>query len=270
MKIIKRSLKIFFTLLFFMVCATLSAQIAITNEMSHYDVSFPGQTVYGSIKIQNIGTKNERVSLYQKDYLYHADGSNIFGNPGLDARSNAKWVALSQNEVLIAPDKEVEIPYSIKIPSDATLKGAYWSLVMVQSVTNSVLNPDKPPENSLGVQTGTRFGVQIITAIGDTGEGKITFSNPKIIHDDDTYGLQVDLENSGDRFLKAGIYVDLYSANGDYQGRFVGEKRSLLPGTSVRSSIMFPKKEAGRYKAQVVADCGGNDLFGVMYSLTFK
>ncbi len=62
----------------------------------------------------------------------------------------------------------------------------------------------------------------------------------------------------------------IYSATAKALERFQLSAWGIYPGTSIR--IAFPLKDMvpGRYKIQVVADCGGNDLFGAVYSLELK
>jgi len=44
----------------------------------------------------------------------------------------------------------------------------------------------------------------------------------------------------------------------------------IYPGTSVRFRIDLGKNMAGTYKTLVVADCGGDELFGANYTLEIK
>jgi hypothetical protein len=255
--------------LFFVGIVSIFSQISITNTMVHRETTLPGQIYYGSISIRNYGIQNERVRLYQNDYLFFANGTNIYGEPGSILRSNAPWIQLVQEEVTIAPGKEAEVRFTVQVPVQEDLTGTYWSLVMVQSITDSLLNPDQE-EGTVGITTGIRFGVQIVTNIGETGEPDLLFSNPSMNQQESTYLLQVDTENTGERYISFIPYVDLYSDRGLYIGRFESRRRGLYPGTSVRIQIPFPDVLPGKYRAQVIADGGDNDLFGVIYALEFK
>ncbi len=260
-----------FILLFsFFVPFVIFAQIVVTNGILHSDISGMGQTYMGVISIRNDGINNERVKLYQTDYLFYADGSNKFGDPGTTPRSNADWLSLEENEVVIAPGQVQEVNYSVAVPANGNLIGTYWSLVMVQSITKSLLNPDAPAEDSLGIKSGVRFAIQVVTNIGSTGTGNLSFSGIKLLEEEDLYTLQLIIENIGERRLSPFTYVDFYDENGVYKGRFNSKKRGVYPGTSLLVSLSLPGLEKGRYKAQLVADCGGDDLFGAVYSFNLK
>ena len=249
-------------------CA-LTAQLSITNEMIHLDSAALGQTYSGKVGIKNNGKADERVSVYLNDYLFFADGSNKFGEPGKDARSNASWMSLAESEFIIAPGKDHEVAYSIKVPQKEGIVGSYWCLVMVQSITQSLLNPESKPDQ-VGVQAGMRFAVQVVTNIGETGIRKLRFYDTKLQKGDQSSSLQVSLENTGERELSATPHADLYNAEGTPVGQFKLPGVLLYPGTSVRLQFPLVGLAKGRYKAQVVADCGGSDLFGAMYSIDLK
>ncbi len=261
---------VFILLISFFVPVSIFSQMGITNGIMHSDTSGIGQTYSGVIRISNAGLKNERVKLYQTDYLFYADGTNHFGNPGTTPRSNADWLRLEETEIVIAPGQEYEVNYTVTVPADGDLIGTYWSLVMVQSITKSLLNPDAPAEDSLGIKSGVRFAIQVVTNIGSTGTGNLSFSGIKLLEEEDLYTLQLIIENIGERRLSPFTYVDFYDENGVYKGRFNSKKRGVYPGTSLLVGLSLPGLEKGRYKAQLVADCGGDDLFGAVYSFNLK
>jgi hypothetical protein len=254
----------------FFLAPTAQANVIVLSQLSNTDMANPGQTYTGIIKIKNDGLVEERVSLSQNDYLFFSDGSNIYGEPGVDPRSNAGWIKLAESEVRIAPGMEYEVPYMVSVPARAELIGTYWSLVMVQSITQSQLNPDNQAENTVGVSAGMRYGIQIITNIGDTGKRSLRFFDTKVDKGELYSTLRISLENIGERRLVAEPYADIYSATGKALERIQLSAWGIYPGTSIRIAIPLKDVVPGRYKIQVVADCGGNDLFGAVYSLELK
>ncbi|MEI6874544.1 MAG: hypothetical protein WCL50_05365 [Spirochaetota bacterium] len=253
-----------------MVPVALNAQLSITNGLSHLDSASPGQTYRSSVVVRNNGKENERVKLYLNDYLFFADGSNIFGEPGRDPRSNSSWISLDENEVVIAPGKEHEVPYSVRVPSDTAMVGSYWSLIFVQAITQSLLNPDKNADDTVGVTSGVRFGVQVVTNMGESGIRKLRFYDTKLQKGEESSSLQVSVENTGERKLNPLSSADVYNADGVFVGHIASREVGLYPGTSVRLQFPLVGMAKGRYKAQVVADCGGNDIFGAIYSIELK
>ena len=82
--------------------------------------------------------------------------------------------------------------------------------------------------------------------------------------------LQVDLENIGQRWLRLSLWVELYDESGRYIGKFDGQRKRTYPGTSVRCKVDLSNIPKGTYKALVVADCGGDYIFGANYNLKFE
>jgi len=269
---IKRKYSFYFLItavLFFGVSMHGYTQIAVTSGLFSEKAVSAGTTYSGTISILNKGNKSEKARLYKKDYLFYANGSNEFGEPGSTKRSNATWIEFERDQVEVPPRRIVEVDYKVHVPPKSSLKGSYWSLVMVQPVTGTALDPDNDEDTTQVTET-VRYGIQIATHIGDTGSNKLEITNPDMLNEGKPNKLSIDIENTGERLLQPKSYADLYSMEGGYVGRFKVKKRTLYPGTSIRVKIPFKEVEAGEYKAQVVADCKGDNLFGVVYNLTLK
>jgi len=74
-------------------------------------------------------------------------------------------------------------------------------------------------------------------------------------------------ENTGDRWLRTDVWLELHDATGRALGRFAAAKRRIFPGTSVRNRIELTAAPPGKYLALLVADGGRNDLFGTQIEL---
>ena len=55
-----------------------------------------------------------------------------------------------------------------------------------------------------------------------------------------------------------------------YIGRFEGRRKRIYPSTSVRYTVDLSNVPQGTYKALVVADSGGDYIFGANYTLKFE
>ena len=130
--------------------------------------------------------------------------------------------------------------------------------------------PEEIAENSIGVRTILRYGMQLITHIGDTGARELQFLDTKLLKTDKERLMQVDLENIGQRLLRPEVYVELFDLNGTKIGKFETRKRRTYPGTSIRQNIDLSEVASGMYKALVVADCGGDEIFGINYTLKIE
>ena len=250
------------------------AKITILGSLSHEKSAQVGETYRGIIFIQNPSEELQEVKIYQTDYLFFCDGSNIYGEPGKDPRSNAKWIAFSPRRVLIPPGEQSGINYTVKVPDDETLAGSHWSMFMIEAIPTdspeSETGEPKEGEAKVSIRTILRYGIQMVTDIGETGTHRLKFLMTKLLKEQEKRTLQVDIENNGERWLRPLLWTELYDEKGNYIGRFEGGRLRTYPGTSVRFRIDLSEVPKGKYKALIVADCGGDDLFGATYDLEFE
>jgi len=249
----------------------LYAGINIDGTLTHERIAQPGETFRGVIAIRNTGQAAAEIKVYQTDYSFTADGSNDYGTPGKLPRSNASWLKLTQEQITIAPQSVVNVHYEVKVADDPTLNGTYWSMVMVEPVASR--------EATLGARSGEisaqltpvmRYGIQMVTHIGDDGTRELAFTNPQLLKKEGQRLFKVDVENTGERWLKPQLWLELYDGNGRPLGKFKGERHRIYPATSVRFQVNLGDIPAGRYHTLIVADSGGDDLFGSQIDINLQ
>ena len=138
----------------------------------------------GVIILRNPDDEPADVRLYQTDYTFNYDGKSDYGDPGIKPRSNASWLMLSPTRLTIPAKETAEVSYIIKVPKDQELNGTYWSMIMVEPIATP-----PPPDTTktgkekvkMGIMTIIRYGIQIITNIGDSGERKLKFLDKKLL-----------------------------------------------------------------------------------------
>jgi len=245
------------------------AGISVMESLTQEWLTAPGGSYTGSITLQNTGDHLERAKVYQTDYLFFREGTQVYGGPGTNPRSNANWVSFGPREVSILPGAKGIIDYTIEVPPDSSFRGTYWSLLMIEVVPSGpeATGEHDGPEVSMGITQVFRYAVQVVTHIGESGERNLEFLETKLLSDGDSKTLQVDLENIGQRWLRPVLWTEVYGMDGEYIGRFEGGKLRIYPGTSVRYKVDLTELSSADYNAVVVADCGGDDVFGAKYTL---
>ncbi|MGA1842045.1 MAG: hypothetical protein ACMUIU_15610 [bacterium] len=248
------------------------AQINILGEMSHEKKARPGETYEGEIIIKNRGQGIEEVKIYQTDYLFSCEGGSTYGEPGKIPRSNAPWIKFRPNRLKIGPKQQESIHYVVKTPRDESLVGTYWSILMIEPISKDSPESSQSKENdvAIGVRQIFRYGVQIATHIGNTGVGMLMFLDTKLLKEKEERILKVDVENIGETFLRPSLSVELFNENGTHVGRYKAGPFRTYPGTSVRFEVDLGQIAEGIYKALVVADCGGENVFGGTYNLKIQ
>ena len=269
-----KDIVIFLSLFFLLIPYFAEAGVSIVGDLTHEKSAKAGETYSGIIFVRNTGETQQEVKAYQTDYLFFQDGSNIYGEPGKDPRSNAKWITFSPNLMTIPPKEKAEIQYTIKVPEDKTLTGTYWSMFMVEGIAMGSLEsesaPPKKDEIKASIKTVFRYGIQMVTNISDTGVRKLKFMDIKTMKEKDKVNLQIGIENIGERLLKPSLYTELYDDKGNYIGKFNGGQLRTYPGTSVKFNIDMTQVPKGKYKSMIIVDCGGDNLFGMPYDLVIE
>jgi hypothetical protein len=167
--------------IYFFACAIMVipiaaiAGISIEGGLTHEKVSTVGDTYQGEIAIRNQEDTPQELKIYQTDYRFNYEGETIYGEPGKDARSNARWITFSPSRLTIPPKEKAIISYTIIVPGDQPLVGTFWSMLMIEGLpmgSQESAIDKKEKKLSMGITQIMRYAVQVVTHIGDTGTRK--------------------------------------------------------------------------------------------------
>lgn len=246
---------------------TARAQIAVLTNTVEERIAGPGESYRGSIVVLNTTGIEQRVRLYQTDYGFSADGTSDFAEPGSLPRSNAGWVTPASQQLVLPPNAQMPIAYTVRVPSGGDLSGTYWSTIMVEGAESG--SPGARG-GSVGLATVIRYAVQVATHIQASGTRKIQFSAPRTGTDSSGHrSLDVVLMNAGERAYRPVVWVELYDSLGELRGKAEQTRGLLYPGTSVKQSFLFADVPQGSYKAILFADTGDDAIFATQYRLDF-
>jgi len=254
------------------------ADVDVANGLKHVDVVEIGETYQGMIVLKNDSDTTQEIRMYQTDYLYYYDEAGVrrvrYGEPGQDPRSNAHWISFDSHQLRIPPHEERSITYIVSVPSDETLVGTYWSLIMVQPVAVSAAPSSTLNESQVGANVTqlVRYAVRIETNIGDTGTREISIIGSQLSETDDGLLFRVYIENIGQRCLKPIICLEVYDEQGNLEGRFDSEtrQRSIHPGCSARYLVSLPALESGSYPAMLYIDNLDEYVWGAQVNIEVR
>ena len=255
------------------VSTTAAAQISISSPSVMEQRASPGESYTGTVLLQNTSGEVQEAKIYQTDYLTFANGTTSYGEAGTTPRSNAKWITIQPTYVTIPPHRTIEATYTVHVPSAAVkpLAGSYWSMVMVEGIpkgsAESRSGAIAQRKVQMGIVTRLRYAVQIVTHIGTTGSRKVQFASPKTISTADGKQLRFDLVNTGERAYAPRISLELYTEAGEQVAIRAASRELTYPGTSLRQSFDLGRLAEGRYRALVVVDTGGDDVFGAQFTI---
>jgi hypothetical protein len=241
-----------------------NAGIVVLNGLTHEYQVQPGESYRGTIQIQNVEDKEKSVKVYQTDYWFSYTGESRHDSAGTIRRSNANWVTYNPELMTLAANQTTAIEFEIKVPADDSLKGTYWSVIMVEGI----LPPDTAShKNGVTINTSVRYAIQIITNIGETGKSDMQFLGLQMAKENDKNILNVMVANTGERLLRPKISLELFDESGNSVGVTNAESKKTYPGTSVKIVLPLEGIKPGKYTGVLVADCDEDHIFGTNVSL---
>jgi len=245
------------------------AQIQVVGGLSRRMEAAPGEEVQGRVVVRNASDTPRSARVYLTDYQAFSNGTTRYGDPAENGRSNAAWIHMVPREQEIPAKGSASFHYVISVPEDEALSGSYWSMLMVEPIAPEELAPPDPDGDKVrfGIRTRTRTGIHIATHIQDSGKRDLRFSGRELEKQKGNTALRLDLENTGERYLRLSVWAELFDSQGFSLGRFDAGTRGLYPGNSGRVRMDLAGVPPGEYEALVVADNGDEYVFGARYEL---
>ena len=235
--------------------------VTFSGDLSRVYVLEPGGHAEGRLELQNPTGETHRARIYQTDYLFTASGITTYGEPGSNPRSTANWIELGEREAVLAAGENRAVQFKLNVPTSNRLSGTYWSMIMVEPITD--VPPPADPRTVI-IRSVMRYGVQVVVQIGNDAQPKPSISNQEIVKDNGRQLLQFDLSNEGERWLQPKTEVRVFDSQGRALPVVPGRKARVYPGTSVRQSIELPPLKAGDYLALIVIE-SDDETYGAQY-----
>ncbi len=239
------------------------AGIVVVNGLSHNHDLQKGEMDKGVLIVRNNGSIPENIVIYQKDFLFNHKGESFYEEMGSTPRSNANWMIINPISFIIQPQEEVEVVYEIRIPDSDTLRGTYWSTIMVEPAVEVDTSTE---ELSVSIRTVLRYAVQIVANISSDNEvlnSNLNFLEVQLNTDGNNPRMLVDVENTGEIMLRTQMGIHIFYPDGTSMGIFKSRRSRTYPGTSKRYVIELPKLEKGEYTSTLVADSDNDEILGV-------
>lgn len=240
-------------------------QVAVMSSTVEEHVASPGARYTGDIVIANPTKEPQAVRIYLTDYRFQADGTSNFDDAGSTARSNARWIVPQTTRVTVPPGARVTVPYSVTVPSADSLRGTYWSAVMIEGATQV---PAAVAGSQVALGAVMRYAIQVATHIDATGERNVRFEAPSAgTTPAGSAMLDLDVINSGERGVRPALSIEVYDAQGQLRAKARQQRGLLYPGTSLHQRFDLGALPAGTYKAIVYADTGAEPVLATQYTI---
>lgn len=140
----------------------------------------PGGSYEGEIALVNSSKQAATVQVSQVDFL-PAEAGASYPEPGSLPRSNASWLELNNpGDVVVPAGAQVVVPYRIQVPDDLGLTGSYWSMILLTPSDAASVQETQEGEVRTSVRTQFRYGVSVVTTLGDSGENRVASKIPTL------------------------------------------------------------------------------------------
>jgi hypothetical protein len=254
-----------------LVPAVSRAQIAVLSSTVEEKIAVAGQQYTGTIIVSNPGTQPQVARIYQTDYRFAADGTAHYDDPGSTPRSNASWIKPQASRIVVPPNSQVAVPYSVSVPQGDTLRGTYWSLIMVEgSPSEATAQTAANGKPALALGAVMRYAVQLATHIQNSGTRTVQFISPSAVKSaSGAAALDVDMMDSGERGYRPTLWVEVYDAEGTLRAKAKQSRGLLYPGTSLHQHFDLGTLPSGTYKAVIFADTGEDSVYATQFTINY-
>lgn len=138
------------------------AQIVVSSGLTMRVAADNGEEKVLAVELTNSSDLPQRVSLELSDYINSCDSGYVYKKPGTQANSCSDWIALENQDILLAPREVSEVLLGFQVPEDYPHPSAN-SCLFVNNL---------PLVDTVQKQNVISFGIQIRYAVN------ILFSNP--------------------------------------------------------------------------------------------
>jgi hypothetical protein len=232
----------------------------------------PGERYAGRITVRNTTNQQQNARIYQTDWNFAADGTSHTDEPGSSKRSNAPWIHPQMARLSIAPGAEVTIAYSVDVPARDSLRGTYWSMIMIEGTDApaGAVAATRDGRGGVGIGSVMRYAIQVATHIGGTGSRVVQFTGVNAVANaDGTAAVNLDVVDTGERGYRPLLWIEVFDASGVLRAKGKQQRGLLYPGTSLRQHFDLGALPHGTYKALVFADTGVEPVFASQLALVF-
>ncbi len=253
-------------LLSMLIYSSSFGSVVILNGLTHIHAAIAGEVTMGKISVQNNGSRDEKIIIYQEDLLLSCDRKTVYEKVNSHTRSSANWLNLNVNEKVLKPNEIYDIRYSVNVPSQKGIQGSYWSIIMIEGVS-----PIKEEvESGVKIDSKVRYAIQVINNVGNVVNGVLSFENIALdTREKALKVIDVKLKNGGLFLAKAKITVEIYDMAGRKVKILKSVERKIYPEKCTHFEVEVKDLPKGTYNGIVIAD-NGKDLFGSNLTLEIE
>jgi hypothetical protein len=221
----------------------------------------PGATIHGKVRVINVGTAAGRTSLYAVDATTGQTSGAVYRSRQEARRGVGGWIGLGKGTVELGPGQSQVVPFSVRVPSGATL-GQHLGGIVAQRATSSSSATAGGGKNTFKVKVQALSVIAVQVNLPGPRRVKMTLTGIKVGAQPGHQALLLGIGNAGNILLKGRGSLKVV----DNSGRLVQSRRFNLDTFVPKTRIGFPvyiqgkALPPGRYLGTVTIDYRGHSL----------
>ena len=232
--------KMIFVIAIFSLIPPVFGQIGIKGDLHQKWDAAPGDRIRGSIVITNAADEQKAAVITVENFTQAGRKMMLTKNDN----SNADWISLSADRVLVPAKSSHEISYTINVPKKKKLAGDYYSLIFVSEDSTFRKRPGM----------GANLRVKIATIVETMFAGGVPDLEFRLISYVDRKAYVI-VENTGNKSYTG----QLTFAIGGHT--FDGQKSRIFPGGQ-KCWIFNVDLASGRTNTMAIIDAGDAGQWG--------
>ncbi len=215
----------------------------------------PGEVIEDIATLKNFGNEKTKVKIVPVDATSNTSGSFILKFEHEDQIGIGDWTKIAKDEVEIAPEQRIDVPFRIEIPRDIQ-PGEYIGGIVVESMASpSVKLADGTSvENtsSSSASVKTRIGTRIYLTI--PGLINESFSLDNIRYQESALGtsyFNLKISNKGNTSYDPTAIIEIFDMSGKPYDRIEKPLGTSAPHTVIEPIVPWNKKPfIGKFTAK--------------------
>ena len=237
--------------IFFINTAAFSG-VLIVNGLTHTYEGSSGDRVRGEIILQNTSNIDQLVTFDLNEAIFSCTAFRKFTKDISHERSSLAWFKGNLGDKVLAPNERFVYRFSIEIPEDATLKGSYWNMVMIQ-----VEKPmQQQKSNMVALNSKMQYAVGLMTNVNNIEDLDLNFKSIDFLPEAGlpSKNLSVNLENENLFVEDVKLLLEIYDASGTKIMEKTTVRNLIFPGFCQEFIIDLSALAAGNYQCMLIAD----------------
>jgi len=211
----------------------------------------PGSTWTSDLLVANDSAAAAQIAVYASDGLTAVGSGAVYSDAFQALHSAGAWIQPRGQVVMVPPQGQVTVPFSVTVPLSAT-PGDHLAGIVAQSAV-----PTSSDSGHLQVNVLARAVVGVLVRIPGPASFAVAVGAPTIERGPDAVGEVVTpLTDTGQLIGKPTIAVSL-SGPGGYRDKISKQVDTLLPGGTAQFPIFWPDQLHGSYRITACATWPG-------------